>query len=132
MLLKSMVLWMLKHMLLSSVNNICRNTKIGETQNFASLFLFAGYSGVSGTLCYSGGGNCSWFGNYNGFRNTSCSSSTSSSRFYRCFSILVILVINSRGLGFYFNFVVGGCTSRASLRMKKCAGLCQSSSVNVA
>ena len=40
MLLKSMVLWMLKHTLLSSVNNICRNTKIGETQNFASLFLF--------------------------------------------------------------------------------------------
>ena len=62
------------------------------------------------------GGKCSWFGNYNGFRNTSCSSSTSSSRFYRCFSILVILVINSRGLGFYFNFVVGGRTNRASLR----------------
>ena len=69
------------------------------------IFLFAGYSGVSGTLRYSGGGGwggkCSWFGNYNGFRNTSCSSSTSSSRFYRCFSILVILVINSRGLGFF-------------------------------
>ena len=130
MLLKSMVLWMLKHTLLSSVNNICRNTKIGETQNFASLFLFAGYFGISGTLRYSGGGrwggNCSWFGNY------SCSSSTSSSRFYRCFSILVILVINSRGLGFYFNFVVGGRTSRASLRMKKCVGLCQSSSEKVA
>ena len=38
MLLKSMVLWMLMHTLLSSVNNICRNMKIGETQNFASLF----------------------------------------------------------------------------------------------
>ena len=40
MLLKSMVLWMLKHTLLSSVNNICRNMKIVETQNFASLFCF--------------------------------------------------------------------------------------------
>ena len=56
MLQKSMVLWMLKHTLLSSVNNICRNTKIVETQNFASLFLFAGYSVISGMLCYSGGG----------------------------------------------------------------------------
>ena len=40
--------------------------KIVETQNFASLFLFAGYFGVSGTLRYSGGGDCSWISNYSG------------------------------------------------------------------
>ena len=98
MLLKSMVLWMLMHTLLSSVNNICRNTKIVETQNFASLFCLLDileYLECFAILVGGWGGNCSWFGNY------SCSSSTSSSRFYRCFSILVILVINSRGLGFF-------------------------------
>ena len=73
-------------------------------------FCFDGYSGISETLCYSGG---DWW--LMGSGNYSSSSNTSSSRFYRCSSILavlVILVINSRGLGFYFN----GRTSRASLR----------------